>query len=118
MNLSRRSFIKTAAVAGTAFSILPSGTLFSKDKDAKVRLGFIGVGLRGQSHLEQALRRNDTEVVAICDVQQRMIDMSKELVKKSGKPMPQVIMDGPYGYRKLLENKDIDAVIIATPWEW
>ena len=47
-----------------------------------------------------------------------MIDMSKDLIKKSGKPMPQVIMEGPHGYKKLLENKNIDAVIIATPWEW
>lgn len=118
MKPSRRSFLKTTAIAGAGISILPSGVLFSKDKDPRVKLGFIGVGLRGQSHLELALRRSDTEVVAICDVQQRMIDMSKELVKKSGKPMPQIIMDGPYGYRKLLENKDIDAVVIATPWEW
>jgi predicted dehydrogenase len=118
MKPSRRSFIKTAAIAGAGLSILPSGVLFAKDKDPKVKLGFIGVGLRGQGHLELALRRNDVDVVAICDVQQRMIDMSKELVAKSKKPMPQIIMDGPYGYRKLLENKDIDAVVIATPWEW
>ena len=32
--------------------------------------------------------------------------------------MPQVILEGPHGYKKLLENKNIDAVIIATPWEW
>jgi predicted dehydrogenase len=115
---SRRDFIKTSALAGAGFTILQSKALYAKDKDQKVRLGFIGVGLRGQNHLELALRRNDVEVVAICDVQQRMIDMSKELVKTSGKPMPQIILDGPYGYKKLLENKDIDAVIIATPWEW
>ncbi len=117
MNTTRRDFIKTAAATGLGLTLLPS-TIFSKDKDSKVRLGFIGVGLRGQSHLELALNRNDVEVVAICDVQQHMIDMSKGLIKKSGKPMPLVIMEGPYGYRKLLENKDIDAVIIATPWEW
>jgi predicted dehydrogenase len=81
-------------------------------------LGFIGVGLRGQNHLDLALKRTDTEVVAICDVQQRMIDMSLKLIADAGKPKPQVIMDGPYGYKKLLENKDIDAIIIATPWEW
>jgi predicted dehydrogenase len=115
---SRRDFIKTSALAGAGFTILQSGVLQAKDKDQKVRLGFIGVGLRGQNHLELALRRNDVEVVAICDVQQRMIDMSKDLVKTSGKPMPQIILDGAYGYKKLLENKDIDAVIIATPWEW
>jgi predicted dehydrogenase len=118
MNTSRRNFIKTSTVAGLGLSILPSSVAFPKDKEAKVRLGFIGVGLRGQGHLELALRRNDVDVIAICDVQQRMIDMSMEIVKESGKPKPQVIMDGPYGYKKLLENKDIDAVIISTPWEW
>jgi hypothetical protein len=117
MESSRRTFIKKTAIAGAAFSILPSNILFSKEKETKVRLGFIGVGLRGQNHLEIALRRTDVDVVVICDVQQRMIDISKEMIKKSGKPMPQIIMEGPHGYKKLLE-KDIDAVIIATPWEW
>lgn len=115
---TRRNFIKTSAAAGLGFSILPSTVLLAKDKAAKVKLGFIGVGLRGQNHLDLALKRADVDVVAICDVQQRMIDMSLALVTKSGKPKPQVIMDGPHGYKKLLENKDIDAVIISTPWEW
>jgi len=116
-NATRRNFIKTSAVAGLGLSILPS-SVFSKEKATKVRLGFIGVGMRGQNHLELALMRNDVEVIAICDIQQRMIDMSLALISKSGKAKPQVIMDGPDGYKKLLENKDIDAVIIATPWEW
>ncbi len=115
---SRRNFIKTAALAGTAMGLLNPEKLFSKDKDTRLRLGFIGVGLRGQSHLELALRRNDVDVVALCDVQQKMMNISLDLVTKSGRPKPQVILDGPYGYKKLLENKDIDAVIIATPWEW
>lgn len=119
MNTSRRNFIRTSALAGAGLSLVSPSTLFGEtDADAKVRLGFIGVGLRGQDHLDLALRRSDVEVVAICDVQQRMIDMSKDLIKKSGKPMPQIIMDGNHGYKKLLENKNIDAVVIATPWEW
>jgi predicted dehydrogenase len=118
MNTNRRNFIKTSATAGLGFSIIPSGILFSKDKDTKIKLGFIGVGLRGQNHLELALKRTDTDVIAICDVQQSMIDISLKMIAEAGKPKPQVIMEGPYGYKKLLENKDIDAVIIATPWEW
>jgi predicted dehydrogenase len=114
---SRRDFIKKATVAGVGFSVLSSAA-FAKDDVQKVRLGFIGVGLRGQGHLQLALNRNDVDVVAICDINQRMIDMSKELFKKAGKPVSQIILDGPYGYKKLLERKDIDAVIIATPWEW
>lgn len=115
---TRRSFIQKSALAGAVISLLPSSMLFSSDKENKARLGFIGVGLRGQNHLELALRRADVDVVAICDIQERMISMSKDLVKKSGKPMPQVILDGPFGYKRLLENRDIDAVIISTPWEW
>jgi len=115
---NRRTFLKSTAVAGLGLSILPSGIVFAKEKETKVRLGFIGVGLRGQSHLELALKRTDTDVIAICDVQQRMVDTSLKMISDSGKPKPQVIMDGPYGYKKLLENKDIDAVIISTPWEW
>lgn len=115
---TRRDFIKAASLTGVGMTILPSGVLFSKQKEEKVRIGLIGVGLRGQNHLDLLLRRADVEVVAICDVQQRMMDMSKDMIKKSGKTMPQIILDGPHGYRKMLENKDIDAVIISTPWEW
>jgi predicted dehydrogenase len=114
---TRRNFIKTTALAGAAFSILPSNIVFSKSLENKVRLGFIGVGARGQNHLELALDRDDVEVVAICDIQQRMIDMSLGLIANAGKTKPQIILGGPQGYKKLLENKDIDAVIIATPWE-
>jgi hypothetical protein len=117
-DFTRRSFIKSAAIAATGLTILPSSSIFSQGKDAKVRLGFIGVGMRGQNHLDLALRRNDVDVVAICDIQQPMIDMSLARIKKAGRPAPAVIIDGPYGYRRLLENKDIDAVLIATPWEW
>ncbi len=115
---SRRDFIRSTAIAGAGLSMLPSPSLFAKDKDQKVRLGFIGVGMRGQGHLRAALERNDVEVLALCDIQQHMMDRALAHVTKSGKPKPQVIMDGPLGYKKLLENKDIDAVIISTPWEW
>src|SRR4030095_15533026 len=81
-------------------------------------LAFIGRGLRGQNHLELALRRKDTDVVAICDIDERMLQMAADLIKKSGKPMPQVIKGDPHAYRKLLEIKGLDGVIIATPWEW
>ncbi len=114
---SRRKFIKNTSLAGLGLTILPSGIL-SKDKKDKLNVGVIGVGLRGQNHLELLLKRNDVNVLAICDVQQKMIDMAKQVVTESGKSMPTIINDGPYGYRKLLENKDIDAVVIATPWEW
>jgi predicted dehydrogenase len=114
---TRRTFLKTTAIATAGFSILSPENLLANDQQ-KLRLGFIGVGLRGQNHLELALRRNDVEVVALCDTQQRMMDKALDLVAKSGKSRPETIVNGPQAYKKLLDNKNVDAVIIATPWEW
>ena len=115
---SRREFVKSSVATGLAFSILPSGMIFSKEKDNKVRVGIIGVGSRGRNHLRLALERKDVEVIGICDVQQSSIDLGKEVFKKAKKSVPKIYLDGPYGYKKLLEDPNLDAVIIATPWEW
>ncbi len=114
--MNRRDFVKNSAIAAASAKIIPSGTLFSDTK--KVRMGFIGVGLRGQNHLDNALRRNDVDVVAICDVDDHMLQMATDIIKKSGKPMPQIFKGDAYAYRKLLDQKNIDGVLIATPWEW
>ena len=82
---SRRDFLKTTAIAGAGISLL-SSDLFSKDKDTRLRLGFIGVGLRGQSHLELALRRDDVVMVALFDVQLNMLNFLLDFVSNSGRP--------------------------------
>lgn len=114
--MKRRDFVKNSAIAAASVHILPTGSLFGDTK--KVRLAFIGVGLRGQNHLDNALRRNDVDVVAICDVDDRMLQMATDIIKKSGKPMPQVFKGDNYAYRRLLDQKNLDAVLIAAPWEW
>lgn len=116
--MNRRNFVKNTGLAAAAFSILPSSQLFSQNVKTKVRLGIIGVGLRGQNHLDLALKRSDTEVVAICDISERMLNDSLEMIKKSGKPTPKVFKGDVNAWKKLLEVKDLDGVIIATPWEW
>lgn len=116
--MNRRNFVKNTGLAAAAFSILPSSQLFSQNVKSKVRLGIIGVGLRGQNHLDLALKRSDTEVVAICDISERMLNDSLEMIKKSGKPTPKVFKGDVNAWKKLLEVKDLDGVIIATPWEW
>jgi len=66
--MNRRDFIQKASLAGPAIGMLPN--LYSGDEKVadKVRLGFIGVGSRGRSHLQQALYRQDVEINAICDI--------------------------------------------------
>ena len=114
--MRRRTFIENSVMAATVLGISPS--VFGPRAEKKARLAFIGVGLRGQNHLDNALRRADVEVIAICDIDEHMLTMAGNVVKKSGKAMPQVFKGDPYAYRKLLELKNIDGVIIATPWEW
>lgn len=115
--MNRRAFVRNTTLATAAFSMLPASQLFSRSTKSKVNLAIIGVGLRGQNHLELALKRSDTEVVAICDINERMLADSLDMIKKSGKPAPKVFKGDVNAWRKLIELKNLDGVIIATPWE-
>lgn len=112
--MDRRRFIRNSTiVAGT--TILPSGILFAKDKGI-VKLGYIGVGLRGRNHIKEGLLRDDVEIVAICDTQESSLKLCREQFIKEGKKLPKEYTGGLDAYKKLLDRKDIDAVIISTPW--
>jgi predicted dehydrogenase len=115
MITSRRDFVRSSSIVLTGLSLSPFHIL--KNRAERVKLAIIGVGLRGQNHLENALRRQDVEVTAICDVDDRMIQSALQLVKQSGKNTPTVFTGNDFAYRKLLNTKP-DGIIIATPWEW
>lgn len=115
--MERRHFIKQSALATAGFTILPSGLLFAKDP-AKVRLGFIGVGGRGRNHVRLGLLREDVDIVAICDTQELSLKECRSQFVKAGKRLPVAYTGGLDAYKKLLERKDIDAVIISTPWQF
>jgi hypothetical protein len=116
--MKRRHFVKNISLATAGLGWLPNSSLFSRSAVTKLRLAIIGTGLRGQNHLWNALQRPDVDVVALCDIDERMLQSARELVTKSGKPMPKIFTGDSFAYRKLLEEKDLQAVLIATPWEW
>src|SRR5664279_5882656 len=101
--MKRRDFVKNISIAGAGIGLIHPVSLFSGTSAARVRLGIIGTGLRGQNHLWNALQRSDVDVVAICDVDERMLQSARELVTKSGKSMPKIFTGDPHAYRKLLE---------------
>ena len=115
--MDRRDFVKNTAVGLAGLTILPSGMLFGKDKD-KVRLGYIGVGLRGRGHIGEGLLRDDVEIVAICDTQESSLKYCREQFVKAKKKLPAEYTGSLDAYKKLLARKDIDGVIISTPWEF
>ena len=136
-NQSRRDFLKNAAVvtagftAGVAdsniFAAPASGSVLGAND--KIRMGFIGVGNRGSELLGYFMQHPDCEVAALCDiydpylqrdrnkVNQRWIDMLGSKIPQLGEQFPtkpKLFSD----FRKLLEDKSIDAVCIATPDHW
>ncbi|WP_158799592.1 Gfo/Idh/MocA family protein [Pedobacter sp. L105] len=111
--MNRRNFIANSAIAAAGITILP-GTLFAKTE--KVRLGYIGVGQRGRSHIGEGILREDVEIVAVCDIQESSLKYCRELFNKAGEKLPVEYTGGLEAYKKLLDRKDIDGVIIATPW--
>ena len=115
--INRRTFIKTAAAAGGAAAILPQ-TLFSSGSKKKVKIGFIGTGLRGQWMLWLASKYQEVEIPAICDIDNEMIDNALKILKDGGKPVPHVYKNGEEDFLNLLHNEELDGVDIATPWEW
>jgi hypothetical protein len=115
--MHRRDFVRNTAVGLAGLTILPTGSLFARNAD-KIRLGYIGVGLRGRNHIGEGLLRNDVEIVAICDIQESSLRYCRQQFVKAGKKLPTEYTGGVSAYKKLLDRKDIDGVIIATPWQF
>tara|TARA_B110000977_G_C11014149_1_gene468821 strand:- start:104 stop:1465 length:1362 start_codon:yes stop_codon:yes gene_type:complete len=117
---SRRDFVKKTAIIGAGITIAPSLTFGNNNESSKDRLNvaFIGVGLRGTNHLNNVLLREDVNVVAICDIDERRNTIALEMIAKAGQKKPKVFGENDYDYRNMLKLSKIDAVIISTPWLW
>lgn len=103
----------------TAASLaLLSKNAMAATADGKVKIGIIGTGLRGMSHLELLLKRDDVDVVAMCDIDAKMLSWAKDIVNKSKKKMPEIYTGSAYAWKDMLSKTQLDGVVIATPWEW
>ncbi len=118
MKLDRRSFIRTASVSAAGagvFSILPSEIWESKIAPSdKINIGLIGCNSQGFWDLICHLNFGDAICVALCDVDSNVLNDRAEEIRKDYKQTPKLYKD----FRKMLEQKDIDAVIIGTPDHW
>lgn len=117
--MERRNFVKASTLAGIGALILPQSIFAGQlSENKKVRLGFVAVGYRGQSHLEEMLKRSDVEIIAFADPDPKMMADALRLVEKSGRNAPAVYGNGDEDYKNLLNREDIDAVFVSSPWEW
>jgi predicted dehydrogenase len=111
--LSRRAFLQAAAAgaAVTAFSSRSSARVQPSDR---IRLGMIGVGGMGMSRLRGFLQHADVTIAGICDVDTRHLDRAVAAVETAAGYKPKGVRD----YRRLLDDREIDAVAVVTPDHW
>ena len=120
--IDRRSFLKTSSIltAGVgAASLLPFDLLGAKMRKVapsdKIRVGAIGINGMGFADLSSMMKCPEVDVVSICDVDAGVIAKRKAELQKA---VPNLKLKTFNDYRRLLDDKDLDAVIIGTPDHW
>jgi len=118
MKLKRRDFLKKAAVATAGIGLagaLPANVWANKVAPSdKVNVALIGCRNMGFGILKHHLGYPEVNCVALCDVDQNVLNEKAKEVSEKFNQTPKLYGD----FRKLLEQKDIDAVIIGTPDHW
>jgi len=111
---NRREFLKKSAVVTAGVAAVPAIMNAGCSPNEVVNVGLIGCRNMGFNDLKSFLKNKDANCVAMCDVDQRVLEpRAAEIEKLTGKK-PILYKD----WRKLIDNKDIDAVIIGTPDHW
>lgn len=107
--MNRRTFLNSLAIGGTSLSVNANVFNFYKPQTA-IKIALIGKGGMGTADTNTALRVSGVELVAVCDIYKPRLDLAK---KTWGNHL-KVEAD----YKKILDDPNIDAVIIATPDHW
>ncbi len=118
--VSRRSFLAGAALAPAAAAqrtAAQSMIAVPFERRPRVRVGIVGVGLRGTGHLKDLLAMPEmVEVVAVCDVVPAKVEAARAAAVKAGRKQPAGYSNGERDYENLCRREDIDIVYIVTPW--
>jgi predicted dehydrogenase len=104
---TRRDFTKTVIIAGATTAL---GAVRAAGANDRVRIGFIGLGNRGDQVLDAFLTHPDADIVALCDLSAAYMDHAAQKIGGS----PQQFKD----YRRLLDMPNLDAVVVCTPDHW
>ena len=114
---NRRDFVKSSAVAATVGTLgfnINSYAANVKSPNDTIRVACVGVKAQGNSHIREYLKMPNVEIAAICDVDEKIRNQRISEIEKASGKKPAAFVD----IRKLLEDKSIDAISIATPNHW
>lgn len=107
--MNRREFLERSALA-TAAATLASRTFAQASATDRVRVGVLGSGARAQGLMVEAMKIPGVEIAAVCDAYQGRAERARQLTEDKAR-----IYDD---YRRILEEKEVDAVLIGSPDHW
>ena len=107
---TRRSFMKTSLATVGSVALASSAWSQIRGSNDDIRVGIIGVRKKGKEHIQDFRKLPGVRVVAICDADTQWLDAEVKKFKDRN-----ITVDTYIDYRKLLENKNIDAVVLCVP---
>lgn len=110
--VSRRKLLRTAGLGAAVSALGPAAAWAQAGR--KVVVGVIGPGGMGSNHLRLLSRNDGVEVAWVCDVDASRAAAAAKMVQEAGRPAPKLAGD----LRKVLDDRSVDAVWIATPDHW
>ena len=111
-SIDRRGFLKGSIGAATTLTVLSQGR--SSGAENKVVLGIMGVGGRGRALLTSLVKRSDVRIKYICDADTRAYGPAAEIIMDGHDYRPKFVQD----FRKMLEDPEVDAIVVATSDRW
>ena len=117
-NISRRGFLETAAAASAAFPLFTIAGTKSSGRvlgaNDAIRVGVAGIHGQGNAHIDQYLGLKDVQVTYLIDPDRSLFESRGKKIRDKGGNEPTCVQD----IRKALDDKNLDAVSIATPNHW
>lgn len=115
-SIHRREFLATSAALGAGVALGTSEQPKRVAANDKINVALVGCGGMGRYNLRDFMRLSDFNVVGVCDVDESHVAAAVEDVKKAGRPTEKLKTEKDF--RRIVENKDVDAVIVGTPDHW
>jgi predicted dehydrogenase len=132
--MNRRDFIRLGAAAGTGAGVILAGRAvyarvpeglgpapeqpFAAPPIENVRIGFVGVGNMGTSHLRNLVRIDGCQITAVCDIVESKVAAAQQIIEDAGFPKPTGYANGETDFKRMCAEEDLDLVFTATPWRW
>ncbi len=119
-NLSRRKFLKDGISASLLLGLsdsLTAGSGGMVNPESNIKVGIIGTGGRGTWLMRELLKIDDVKITAVCDLYQERVERAASICRDTRNQNPRLYSNDENTWKKLLDNEELDAVIIATYWD-